>query len=91
MTPTETTTHGCGGDVRIHAIDTGIKTSIVRHLTQRGAEVTLHPCTVSAEELSGVAALDVARGAGGLGCAVGGHGDVLPGDHDLSPACPPSR
>ena len=51
VTPAQATTHGFGGDVRVHAIDTGIKGSIVRHLTSRGAEVTLHPCTVSAEEL----------------------------------------
>ncbi|MCW3010407.1 MAG: carA [Solirubrobacterales bacterium] len=51
VTPKQATTHGYGGDVRIHAIDTGIKSSIVRHLVQRGAEVTLHPCSVSAEEL----------------------------------------
>ncbi len=51
VTPERATTHGHGGDVRVHAIDTGIKGSIVRHLTSRGAEVTLHPCTVSAEEL----------------------------------------
>ena len=36
---------------RSHAIDTGIKSSIVRNLVERGAEVTLHPCTVTAEEL----------------------------------------
>jgi carbamoyl-phosphate synthase small subunit len=51
VTPAEKHTVGFGGDVRIAAIDTGIKGSIVRHLTQRGAEVTLYPCTVSAEEL----------------------------------------
>jgi carbamoyl-phosphate synthase small subunit len=39
------------GATRIHAIDTGIKGSIVRHLVARGAEVTLHPCTVTAQEL----------------------------------------
>jgi carbamoyl-phosphate synthase small subunit len=51
VTPEQATTFGYGGDVRIAAIDTGIKGSIVRHLTQRGAEVTLHPCGVTAEEL----------------------------------------
>ena len=51
VTGTQTTTHGRGGEVRVHAIDTGIKSSIVRHLVARGAEVTLHPCTVTAEEL----------------------------------------
>lgn len=51
VTPKEARTFGYGGDVRIAAIDTGIKSSIVRHLTERGAEVTLHPCTVTADEL----------------------------------------
>jgi carbamoyl-phosphate synthase small subunit len=51
VTPDRAHTVGFGGDVRIHAIDTGIKSSIVRHLVVRGAEVTLHPCTVTAEEL----------------------------------------
>jgi carbamoyl-phosphate synthase small subunit len=37
--------------VRIAAIDTGIKSSIVRQLVQRGATVELHPCTTSAAEL----------------------------------------
>jgi carbamoyl-phosphate synthase small subunit len=36
---------------RIIAIDTGIKTSIVRNLRERGARVELHPCGSSAEEL----------------------------------------
>jgi carbamoyl-phosphate synthase small subunit len=36
---------------RIVAIDTGIKTSIVRNLRERGARVELHPCTSSADEL----------------------------------------
>ncbi len=51
VTPASAQTFGFGGDVKIAAIDTGIKGSIVRHLTARGAEVTLHPCTVSADEL----------------------------------------
>jgi carbamoyl-phosphate synthase small subunit len=51
VTPAAAHTVGYGGELRIAAIDTGIKSSIVRHLTTRGAEVTLHPCTVSAEEL----------------------------------------
>ena len=49
VTPAGTSVHGAG--TRIHAIDTGIKLSIVRHLVARGAEVTLHPCTVSSAEL----------------------------------------
>jgi carbamoyl-phosphate synthase small subunit len=35
----------------ISVIDTGIKASMVRELLARGARVTLHPCTSSAEEL----------------------------------------
>src|SRR6195952_997785 len=51
VTPKEAQTFGHGGATRIHAIDTGIKSSIVRNLVERGAEVTLHPCTVSAADL----------------------------------------
>ena len=51
VTPAQASTHGHGGDVRIHAIDTGITRSIVSHLVARGAEVTLPPCDVSAETL----------------------------------------
>jgi carbamoyl-phosphate synthase small subunit len=36
---------------RVVAIDTGIKTSIVRNLRERGARVELHPCTITADEL----------------------------------------
>jgi carbamoyl-phosphate synthase small subunit len=36
---------------RIVAIDTGIKSSIVRNLRERGARVELHPCHSSAEDL----------------------------------------
>jgi carbamoyl-phosphate synthase small subunit len=36
---------------RIVAIDTGIKTSIVTNLRQRGAFVELHPCSATADEL----------------------------------------
>jgi carbamoyl-phosphate synthase small subunit len=48
--PERMTTHG-DGDIRIAAIDTGIKGSIVRNLVQRGATVELHPCGASAEEI----------------------------------------
>jgi carbamoyl-phosphate synthase small subunit len=51
VTPKEKHVVGWGNEVRIHAIDTGIKSSIVRNLVDRGAEVTLHPCSVTAEEL----------------------------------------
>ena len=36
---------------RVAALDTGIKTSIVRHLRERGVTLELHPCTTSAEDL----------------------------------------
>src|SRR5437763_14847650 len=36
---------------RIVAIDTGIKSSIVRNLRERAARVELHPCSSTAEEL----------------------------------------
>src|SRR3954466_4615849 len=51
VTPEQAHTVGHCAPTRIHAIDTGIKGSIVRHLVARGAEVTLHPCTVTAQEL----------------------------------------
>jgi carbamoyl-phosphate synthase small subunit len=50
VTPERMTTHG-DGDIRIAAIDTGIKGSIVRNLVERGATVELHPCTTPAEEI----------------------------------------
>src|SRR5919198_6415401 len=51
VTPAQATVHGTGETLRVHAIDTGIKASIVRNLVARGAQVTLHPCSVTAEEL----------------------------------------
>jgi carbamoyl-phosphate synthase small subunit len=36
---------------QIAIIDTGVKLSILANLRRRGATVTLHPCTVSAQEL----------------------------------------
>ena len=51
VSPGEMTVHGSGDGPRIAAIDTGIKSSIVRHLVQRGAVVELHPCATSAEDL----------------------------------------
>jgi carbamoyl-phosphate synthase small subunit len=51
VTPATAHTLGYGGITKIHAIDTGIKGSIVRNLVARGAEVTLHPCTVTARQL----------------------------------------
>ena len=52
VTPAAMTEHG-SGDIRIAAIDTGIKGSIVRNLVERGATVELHPCTAGAEEIVG--------------------------------------
>jgi carbamoyl-phosphate synthase small subunit len=39
------------GPVRIVALDTGIKRSIVRNFTSRGATLELHPCTTPADDL----------------------------------------
>ena len=43
-------TNGDGG-LRIAMIDTGVKRSIVRNLTERGAIVELHPCTATPQQL----------------------------------------
>ena len=42
---------GEGGGPRIAALDTGIKHSIVRNFTSRGATLELFPCTTTAAEL----------------------------------------
>jgi carbamoyl-phosphate synthase small subunit len=49
VTPERMTMAGDGrvGGVRIAMIDTGVKRSIVRNLTRRGATVELHPCTAT--------------------------------------------
>jgi carbamoyl-phosphate synthase small subunit len=52
VTPAAMTAHGSGDGPLIAAIDTGIKSSIVRNLVARGARVELHPCTASAIELT---------------------------------------
>jgi carbamoyl-phosphate synthase small subunit len=44
-------THGDGDGARIIALDTGIKRSIVRNFTSRGAVLELYPCTTPAQEL----------------------------------------
>jgi carbamoyl-phosphate synthase small subunit len=44
-------THGHGDGPRIVALDTGIKRSIVRNFTERGAVLELYPCTTPAAEL----------------------------------------
>jgi carbamoyl-phosphate synthase small subunit len=52
VTPREVTRHGQDGSgPQIAVIDTGIKASMVRELVQRGARVSLHPCTSGPEEL----------------------------------------
>jgi carbamoyl-phosphate synthase small subunit len=51
VTPREVSRHGEGGGPRIAVLDTGIKASMVRELVARGARVSLHPCSSSAEEL----------------------------------------
>jgi len=50
---------GDGSGPRIVALDTGIKTSIVRNFVARGATLELLPCTTSASEV-------LARGADGI-------------------------
>ncbi|HYH89081.1 MAG TPA: glutamine-hydrolyzing carbamoyl-phosphate synthase small subunit [Solirubrobacteraceae bacterium] len=52
VTLPEARTFGGEGDgPRIAALDTGIKHSIVRNFTSRGATLELHPCTATPEEL----------------------------------------
>jgi len=51
VTTPEPVVHGDGDGPRIVALDTGIKASIVRNFTARGATLELHPCTTSAEAL----------------------------------------
>ena len=52
VTPAEPVLLGQDNDgPRIVAIDTGIKTSIVRNLLDRGVRLELHPCTASADQL----------------------------------------
>jgi carbamoyl-phosphate synthase small subunit len=50
VTPAEAQVFGGDGPL-VLGIDTGIKTSIVRNLRERGVNLELHPCTVSADEL----------------------------------------
>jgi carbamoyl-phosphate synthase small subunit len=50
-TPAPCVFAGEGDGPRIVALDTGIKRSIVRNFTARGATLELYPCTTSAEEL----------------------------------------
>ena len=51
VTVPEPETHGDGDGPRIVALDTGIKRSIIRNFTARGAVLELYPCTAGADEL----------------------------------------
>jgi carbamoyl-phosphate synthase small subunit len=51
VTPGSVETVGSGNGPLIAAIDTGIKTSIIRHLTSRGARVMLFPCDSPTETI----------------------------------------
>ncbi|MET0206674.1 MAG: glutamine-hydrolyzing carbamoyl-phosphate synthase small subunit [Thermoleophilaceae bacterium] len=50
VTPAETQVLP-GPGPRVIGLDTGIKSSIVRNLRERGAHLELHPCTASADDL----------------------------------------
>jgi len=66
VSPGETRRHGEGSGPLVAAIDTGIKSSIVRELVARGARVDLHPCSTSAADLlaTGPDAIFLANGPG---------------------------
>ncbi len=52
VTPTQRIVVGGENDgPRIAMIDTGVKSSIVRNLTERGTTVELHPCTATPDDL----------------------------------------
>jgi len=51
VTPPEPIEVGSGDGPRIAALDTGIKSSIVHNLTERGARLDLLPCTTSASDV----------------------------------------
>jgi carbamoyl-phosphate synthase small subunit len=51
VTLAEPVVHGAGGRLRIVALDTGIKRSIVRNFVDRGVQLELYPCTTPAGEL----------------------------------------
>jgi len=50
VSPSEAQVFGGDGPL-VLGIDTGIKSSIVRNLRERGVQLELHPCTVSPEDL----------------------------------------
>jgi len=66
VSPQEVSHHGDGDGPRIAVLDTGIKGSIVRNLVQRGARVSLYPCTTPAADLlaSDAEAILLANGPG---------------------------
>jgi len=51
VTVDEPRIEGAGGGLRIVALDTGIKRSIVRNFVTRGVQLELYPCTTPADEL----------------------------------------
>jgi carbamoyl-phosphate synthase small subunit len=51
VTLTEPRIEGEGGRLRIVALDTGIKHSIIRQFVARGVQLELYPCTTPADEL----------------------------------------
>jgi carbamoyl-phosphate synthase small subunit len=51
VTLSEPRTYGEGGDLRIVALDTGIKRSIIRQFVARGVQLELYPCTTPVDEL----------------------------------------
>jgi len=55
---------GEGGRIRLIALDTGIKRSIIRQFTQRGVQLELHPCTAPADELVGADGVFLVPGPG---------------------------
>jgi carbamoyl-phosphate synthase small subunit len=51
VTVDERRVEGEGGGLRIVALDTGIKNSIIRQFVARGVELELYPCTTPADDL----------------------------------------
>jgi carbamoyl-phosphate synthase small subunit len=51
VTPSEPVELGGGTGPRIAALDTGIKSSIVRNLAERGCSLVLLPCTTSSQQV----------------------------------------
>jgi carbamoyl-phosphate synthase small subunit len=63
VTVREPVTHG-EGDIRLIALDTGIKRSIIRQFTERGVRLELHPCTTPADQLTGADGVFLVPGPG---------------------------